>query len=62
MPTIRVDHYDDLLLSVEKMLAKTVSDKVSEVMEKLNPDYLRWVTRDHALLGYLFSSLTCEVL
>jgi hypothetical protein len=62
MPTIRVDHYDDLLLSVEKMLAKIVSDKVSEVMEKLNPDYLRWVMRDHALLGYLFSSLTREVL
>jgi hypothetical protein len=63
MPTIRAAHFDDLLLGVEKMPAKTVSDKVGDtVTEKPNPDYLSWVTRDQALLGYLFSSLTCEVL
>jgi hypothetical protein len=63
MPAIRAAHFDDLLLGVEKMPAKTVSDKVGDtVTEKPNPDYLSWVTRDQALLGYLFSSLTREVL
>jgi hypothetical protein len=63
MPTIRAAHLDDLLLGVEKMPAKTTTTKEGDsVMEKNNPDYLNWVTRDQALLGYLFSLLTREVL
>jgi hypothetical protein len=30
--------------------------------EQLNPEYTKWVTRDQALLGYIFSTLTREVL
>jgi hypothetical protein len=63
MSAIRATHFDDLLLGKEKMSAKTVSDKVDDVVtEKPNPNYLNWVMRDQALLGYLFSLLTREVL
>jgi hypothetical protein len=31
-------------------------------VKKANPEYIRWVTRDQALLGYLLSSLTRETL
>jgi hypothetical protein len=32
------------------------------MVDKPSPDYFNWVTCDPALLGYLFSSLTHEVL
>jgi hypothetical protein len=32
------------------------------MIEKPNPEYLNWVTHDQALLGYIFSSLSREVL
>jgi hypothetical protein len=63
MPAIRAAHLDDLLLGVEKIPTKTTTTKDGDsVMEKNNLDYLNWVTHDQALLGYLFSSLTHEVL
>jgi hypothetical protein len=63
MPAIHAAHLDNILLSIEKMSAKTISNKVGDAtMEKPNLDYFNWVTRDQVLLGYLFSSLTCEVL
>jgi hypothetical protein len=62
MPTIRAAHLVDLLFDVEKMPAKMIVIKDGDSSTvKSNPDYLHWVTRDHALLGYLFS-LTREVL
>jgi hypothetical protein len=61
MLAIRAAHLDDLL-GVEKMSAKTTTTKDGDsVVEKNNPDYLNWVTRDQALLEYMFSSLTREV-
>jgi hypothetical protein len=63
MPAIKAAHLEDLLLSIEKMSTKTTTTKDGEsVVEKNNPEYLNSVTRDQALLGYLFSSLTCDVL
>jgi hypothetical protein len=44
------------------MPAKTVRAKTDDtITETPNPEYTRWVTKDQALLGYLFSSLTREV-
>jgi hypothetical protein len=63
IPAIRAAHLDDLLLGIEKMPTKTVEAKDGDSStEKSNPDYFHWVTRDQDLLGYLFSSLTREVL
>jgi hypothetical protein len=48
--------------TIEKS-AKTISVKTGDtVTQKANPDYVRWVTHDQALLGYLLSSLTQEIL
>jgi hypothetical protein len=45
------------------MPAKTVRDKTDNTIpEKTNPEYAHWVSHDQALLGYLLSSLTREVL
>jgi hypothetical protein len=56
-------HLNDLMLGIEKMPTKIVATKDGDSStEKSNPDYYHWVTRDQTLLGYLFSSLMCEVL
>jgi hypothetical protein len=45
------------------MPAKTIKVKFGDTtMEQPNPEYARWVSRDQALIGYLLSSLTREVL
>jgi hypothetical protein len=63
MLAIRAAHLEDMLLSIEKMPNKMITDKDGDVATtKPNPDYFNWVTRDQALFGYIFSSLMCEVL
>jgi hypothetical protein len=63
MPAICAAHLEDLLFGIEKMPTKMIADKDGDAtLEKSNPDYLNWVTRDQVLLGYIFSSLTREVL
>jgi hypothetical protein len=42
-----------------EFLKEKSGDKITEVP---NPVYTRWMTRDQVLLGYIFSSLTREVL
>jgi hypothetical protein len=63
MPAIRAAHYEDLLLGVKKATTKTISVQVGDsTIDKPNPEYDLWVSRDHALLDYLLMSLTHEVL
>jgi hypothetical protein len=61
---IHITQIEDLLLGVEKALPKTVSASSFDASssENPNPEYARWLTRDHALLEYLLSSVTREVL
>jgi hypothetical protein len=45
------------------MPAKMITVKTSDtITEKPNPKYIKWVTCDQALLGYILSSLSQEVL
>jgi hypothetical protein len=46
------------------MLAKTLSTSSIDASssERTNPDYVHWRKRDQALLGYLMSSVSQEVL
>jgi hypothetical protein len=55
---------EDLILGLEKMPAKTmsISSKDASSLVKTNPEYVHWLARDQALLGYLLSSVTREVL
>jgi hypothetical protein len=54
---------EDLLTGDEAKPAKTIKVKTGDaITEESNPEHSRWVARDQALLGYLFSSLTREVL
>jgi hypothetical protein len=57
MPVVGAAHLEDLLLGIEKMSAKTIINKDSDsTVDKHNPHYFSWVTRDQSLLSYLFSS------
>jgi hypothetical protein len=52
---------EDLLTGDEAKPAKTIKVKTGDaITEESNPEHSRWVARDQALLGYLFSSLTRE--
>jgi hypothetical protein len=63
LPPIRAAQLEGFLTATDKMPAKTVRAKTGDtITETPNPEYTRWVTKDQALLGYLFSSLTREVL
>jgi hypothetical protein len=63
MPAVRASQLENLLTGIGHMLAKTVTVKHGDsTTEKGNVEYTKWVTHDHALLGYTLSSLTREVL
>ena len=63
LPPIRSAQLYNLLIGKEKMPAETVSVTTNGApMDTPNPEYINWVTRDQALLGYILSSLTREVL
>jgi hypothetical protein len=63
LPAIREAQLEDLLTGADEKSAKTISVKTGDIVtQKANPDYVRWVTHDQALLGYLLSSLTQEIL
>jgi uncharacterized membrane protein YjjP (DUF1212 family) len=63
MPAICAAHLEDLLTGTDVKPAKTIATKSGDTTANmLNPKYAHWATRDQALLGYLLSSLTCEVL
>jgi hypothetical protein len=64
LPPICAAQMEDLLLGREKMSAKTLSTSSTDASssEQTNLEYVRWCMRDQALLGYLMSSVTQEVL
>jgi hypothetical protein len=63
LPPIRAVQLDGLLTGADETPAKTIQVKTGDTTtEQPNPEYARWVSRDQALLGYLLSSLTREVL
>lgn len=54
---------EGLLTGAEAMPAQTIVVKTGDTTSaQPNPEYARWVSRDQAVLGYLLSSLTREVL
>jgi hypothetical protein len=62
LPLIRAAQLEDIFTGAEKMPAKLISVKTGDTTsEEPNPEYIRWMARDQALLGYLLSSLTREV-
>jgi hypothetical protein len=63
LPPIRAAQMEGLLTGVEAMPAQTIVVKSGDTTSaQPNPEYARWVSRDQVVLGYLFSSLTREVL
>lgn len=63
MPPIRAAQLEGLLTGVDIKPAPTIAAKTGDsATPEPNPEYARWITRDQALLGYLLSSLTREVL
>jgi hypothetical protein len=63
MPAVRAVQLEDLLTGDEHKPAKLISIKNGDsVTEQPNHEYTKWVTRDQALLGYLLSLLSREVL
>jgi hypothetical protein len=63
LPPIRAAQMEGLLTGAEAMPAQTIVVKSSDnTSAQPNPEYARWVSCDQAVLGYLFSSLTREVL
>jgi hypothetical protein len=63
MSTVRSPQLEDLLTGMECMPPKMITvKKGDEVLEQPNPEYTKWVTNDQALLGYILSSLSREVL
>jgi hypothetical protein len=62
MPPIRAAQMEGLLISTEKIPAKTIASKTGDsIMEQPNLEYARWVVWDQALLDFLLSSLTRDV-
>jgi hypothetical protein len=63
LPPIQAAQLEDLLTSVDAAPGKMIRAKIDDfTTEAPNPEYARWVSLDQALLGYLLSSMTCEVL
>jgi hypothetical protein len=63
MPPIWAARYEDLLLGVKKATSKIVSMWADDsAIDKPNPEYDLWMSRDQMFLGYLLSSMTREVL
>jgi hypothetical protein len=63
LPGVRAAQLEDILLSIKKMPEKTITIKNGDsVTSMANPEFIKWCTRDRALLSYLLSSLTREVL
>jgi hypothetical protein len=63
LPAIHAAQLEDLLLGAEKAPDKeltVVIDGKSE--QQCNPAYTAWVARDQAVLGYIMSTLTREML
>jgi hypothetical protein len=64
LPPIRAAQMKDLLLGREKMPDKMMSTSSTDAssLERTNPEYVLLRMRDQALLRYLMSSVTREVL
>jgi hypothetical protein len=63
LPPIRAAQMEGLLIGAEAMPAQTIIIKFGDnTSAQPNLEYARWVSHDQAVLGYLFSSLTREVL
>lgn len=60
MPAIRAAQLEPFLTGAAKRPAATISTKDKEDVP--NPAYAEWVARDQAVLGYLLTSLTRDVL
>jgi hypothetical protein len=63
LPPTRAAQMEGLLTRAEAMPAQTIIIKSGGTTSaQPNPEYARWVSRNQAVLGYLFSSLMREVL
>jgi hypothetical protein len=63
LPAIRAVQFDDLLTGEDLPSEKEISSIVdNKPVKSCNPTYLAWVARDQAVLGYLLSTLTHEML
>jgi hypothetical protein len=63
LPPIRAVQHEGFLHNTAEMPAEFLKEKSGDkITEVPNPVYTRWMTRDQALLGYIFSLLTREVL
>jgi hypothetical protein len=64
LPAIRVAQLEDLLTGDDVAPVKTVviTNTDKSITTTTNPAYASWVVRDQAVLGYLLSSLTPEML
>jgi hypothetical protein len=63
MPAIHAAKLQGFLDGTEKEPPKTISKKVdTSIVIEPNPAYDRWVTQDQSVMGYIFVSLSREVL
>jgi hypothetical protein len=62
LPAIRAAQLDDILTGIEICPPKTISDASDRTVTVANLAYGRWIARNQAVLGYLLSSLSHEVL
>jgi hypothetical protein len=63
MPPIRAAKMEGLLTSTGPMSTKLITVKTSETTQEVpTPEYVKWLARDQALLGYILSSLMHDAL
>jgi hypothetical protein len=60
LPAVRATQLEDILTGIQRMPglpAKTVAVKTDDTTTAMpNSEYVKWMTRDQALLSYLLSS------
>jgi hypothetical protein len=63
MLSIRAAQLEGVLTGADPEPPTTITNKPGDTLSTVpNPEYARWIARDQAVLGYLLSSLTREVL
>ena len=63
LPPIRAAQLEDVLTGADPKPPARVASKTGDASTtEPNPEYARWIARDQAVLGYLLSSLTRDVL
>jgi hypothetical protein len=63
LPPIRAAQLEDVLTGADPKPPARIASKIGDASTtEPNPEYARWIARDQAVLGYLLSSLTRDVL